>query len=508
MRGTTPERMKEKFKIKRWSLRVRIFLSMIFITLIASLLIAIVSIYQFKNEAKQYHQDRLERKENSIKEHINYILATTTYPLNTENLPLIFRERIHELANIHGTEINIFDLNGHLIKSSKAAFSIDTVSQNIPNGILRVIRSTAEKRYVDLKSEEGVKFRSSYSYIKDTKFKPLGILNLPYIEDDGYYEKELNNFLMRFMQVYSFMLLISVIIAYFLSSYITKSIKEVSDRIKETRLNEVNEKIDMGDSPQEISLLVHAYNDMVEDLDESAAKLAQKEREEAWREMAKQVAHEIKNPLTPMRLTVQSFQRKFDPTDPNIKEKLNEYSDTLIQQIDTMTSVASAFSSFASMPAQQNETLNVVKIVQLALEIFNENYITFHADEPRIVTRMDRTQLIRIITNLVKNATQAIDERESQPMVDVRVFREGNTAKITVRDNGKGISIENKNRIFEPKFTTKTSGMGLGLGIIKNIVENYHGTITFNSTPGTGTMFIVTLPIIEQQPLKTEQTNH
>lgn len=490
--------MKEKFKIKRWSLRVRIFLSMIFITLVASFLIATVSIYQFKKGAKEYHQDRLERKENSIKEHINYILATTTYPLNTENLPLIFRERIHELANIHGTEINIYNLEGKLLKSSKAAFSIDTVSQVILPSIIRVIRSTAEKRYVDLKSENGVKFRSSYSYIKDTKFKPLGIINLPYIEDDGYYERELNSFLVRFFQVYSFMLVISIIIAYFLSSYITKSIKEVSDRIKETRLNEVNEKIDMGDSPQEISLLVDAYNGLVEDLDESAAKLAQKEREEAWREMAKQVAHEIKNPLTPMRLTVQSFQRKFDPADPNIKSKLNEYSDTLIQQIDTMSSVASAFSSFASMPAQQNETLNVVKIVQLALEIFNENYITFNAAEPRIVTRMDRTQLIRIITNLVKNATQAIEDSAPAPLIEVRVYRKGDKAKITVRDNGKGISVENKNRIFEPKFTTKTSGMGLGLGIIKNIVENYHGTITFESTVTEGTTFTVTLPIIEQ----------
>jgi nitrogen fixation/metabolism regulation signal transduction histidine kinase len=291
------------------------------------------------------------------------------------------------------------------------------------------------------------------------------------------------------------MLLISGIIAYFLSSYITKSIKEVSDRIKETRLNEVNEKIDMGDSPQEISLLVDAYNNLVDDLDESATKLAQSEREQAWREMAKQVAHEIKNPLTPMRLTVQSFQRKFDPNDPNIKQKLDEYSKTLIQQIDTMSSVASAFSSFASMPAQQNETLNVVKIVQLALEIFNENYITFHSDEPYIITRMDRTQLIRIITNLVKNATQAFDENQHNPTVDVRVYREGDKAMIMVKDNGKGITIENKNRIFEPKFTTKTSGMGLGLGIIKNIVENYHGTITFESEPGNGTAFLVTLPI-------------
>ena len=502
--------MKEKLNIKRWSLRVRIFLSLIFITLIASLLIAVVSIYQFNREAKEYHQDRLERKENSVKEHINYILANTTYPLNTENLPLIFRERIHELANIHGLEINIYNLNGHLLKSSKAAFSVDTISQNIPSNILKVIRSTAEKRYVDLRSENGKKYRSSYSYIKDTKFKPLGILNLPHIEDDGYYEKELNNFLMRFTQVYSFMLLISIIIAYFLSSYITKSIKEVSDRIKETRLNEVNQKIDLGDSPQEISQLVHAYNDMVEDLDESAAKLAQKEREEAWREMAKQVAREIKNPLTPMRLTVQSFQRKFDPTAPNIREKLNEYSDTLIQQIDTMTSVASAFSSFASMPAQQNETLNVVKIVQLALEIFNENYITFHADEPRIVTRMDRTQLIRIITNLVKNATQAIPDDEPNPMVDVRIYREGDIAKIVVKDNGKGIGNEDRNRIFEPKFTTKSSGMGLGLGIIKNIVENYHGTITFTSQPGWGTVFLVTLPIITDAPeiVHNDETNH
>jgi two-component system nitrogen regulation sensor histidine kinase NtrY len=494
--------MKERFKIKRWSLRVRIFLSMIFITLIASILIATVSIYQFNKEAKDYHQDRLERKENSIKEHINYILSTTTYPMTTENLPLIFRERIHELANIHGLEINIYDLDGNLLKSSKAAFSVDTINQTIPKNILRVIRSTAEKRYVDLRQTEGGKrFRSSYSYLKDTKFKPLGILNLPYIEDDGYYEKERNNFLMRFMQVYSFMLLISVIIAYFLSSYITKSIKEVSDRIKETRLNETNEKIDMGDTPQEISLLVDAYNNLVDDLDESAALLAQSEREEAWREMAKQVAHEIKNPLTPMRLTVQSFQRKFDPSDPNIKQKLDEYSKTLIQQIDTMTSVASAFSNFASMPAQQNETLNVVKIVQLALEIFNEPYITYKSDEPYIVTRMDRTQLIRIITNLVKNAIQAIPEDEPAPMVEVRVYREGDLAKITVKDNGKGISVEDKNRIFEPKFTTKSSGMGLGLGIIKNIVENYNGTITFESEPGKGTEFQVVLPIINPDNL-------
>ena len=153
---------------------------------------------------------------------------------------------------------------------------------------------------------------------------------------------------------------------------------------------------------------------MVDKLEESATMLAQSEREQAWREMAKQVAHEIKNPLTPMRLTVQSFERKFNPEDPDLKQKLNDYSKTLIQQIDTMSSVASAFSNFASMPAQQNETLNVVEVVEFSLDIFNEDYLIFESDEEEIITKMDRTQLVRIITNLVKNAIQAIPEEQAK----------------------------------------------------------------------------------------------
>jgi nitrogen fixation/metabolism regulation signal transduction histidine kinase len=212
--------------------------------------------------------------------------------------------------------------------------------------------------------------------------------------------------------------------------------------------------------------------------------------------MAKQVAHEIKNPLTPMRLTVQSFQRKFDTEDPDLKQKLNDYSKTLIQQIDTMSSVSSAFSNFASMPAQQNETLNVVEVVEFSLEIFNEEYLHFESKEEEIVTIMDRTQLVRIITNLVKNAIQAIPEEREQKSILVTVKRWETMVNITVKDNGIGIEVENRDRIFEPKFTTKNSGMGLGLGIIKNIIENYKGTITFESQPGKGTTFIVSLPII------------
>ncbi|NMH25741.1 sensor histidine kinase [Flavobacterium solisilvae] len=467
---------------------------MIVLIVIASILMASISVIQFKNEAKEYHQERLDRKEFAIKEHINYVLSTTTYPLTPENLPLVFKDKIHELADIHNVEINIYSLEGKLVKSSKASFSVDKVAPPIPNYVLKLVQSSVDKRYVDIKSINGVKNRSSFSQIKDEKFKPLGILNIPYVEDDGFYEKELRQFLIRLSQVYSFMLIIAFALAYFLASYITKSLKTISDKINETSLNQKNEKIVIEANSREINSLINAYNQMVDKLEESASKLAQSEREQAWREMAKQVAHEIKNPLTPMRLTVQSFQRKFDANDPNLKQKLDDYTKTLIQQIDTMTSVASAFSNFASMPAQQNETLNVVEVVEFSLDIFNEDFIQFKSEKQEIIAVLDRTQLIRIITNLVKNAIQSIPEEQDLKVVLVSVNEKETMVEITVTDNGIGIEEINREKIFEPKFTTKNSGMGLGLGIIKNIIENYKGTITFETELGKGTTFTVSLP--------------
>jgi two-component system, NtrC family, nitrogen regulation sensor histidine kinase NtrY len=491
--------MMQLIKLKNLSLRTSIFLSMIVLILIASLLMASISIYQFKTKAKDYHQERLERKENAIKEHINYVLSTTTYPLTQGNLPLIFKDKIHELSDIHALQINIYSLKGKLLKSSKAIFSIDKPAPPIPSYVLKLLESASDKRYVDIKTIEDKKYRSSFSVIKDLKFKSLGILNLPYIEDDGFYDEELKNFLIRLGQVYTFMLVIAFALAYFLSSYVTKSLKAISDKITETRLNKKNEKIELSEGNQELSTLITAYNAMVDDLEESTDKLMQGEREQAWREMAKQVAHEIKNPLTPMRLTVQSFERRFDPKDPDVVNKMRDYSETLIQQIDTMSSVASAFSNFASMPAQQNETLNVVSVIELALEIFNEDYIGFQNSHDEIITKIDRAQLIRIITNLVKNGIQAIPEEQDFKSIIVGVKKVNEEVLITVKDNGMGIDDDKTARIFEPKFTTKTSGMGLGLSMIKNMVESYKGTISFETEKDKGTTFIVTLPLVNTE---------
>ncbi|QWX83771.1 GHKL domain-containing protein [Cellulophaga sp. HaHaR_3_176] len=466
---------------------------MILLVLLASVLIAGVTIYQYGEQAKDYHEDRLERKEEQIKENIRYTLQRTTYVATTENLHLIFKDEIYQIADVLNVNFNIYNLEGGLIKSSRPKFGNDSISMCLTPIVLNNLERSVDSRYLEEKATAGDKYQASYTYITDNRFKPIGILNLPYFEDNSFNNKELKEFLLRLGGVYIFMLLIAIWLAYFISKYITRSLQTISDKMNTTFLTKQNQKIIVGNPSEEIGKLINAYNAMIDELEISAVKLAKSEREQAWREMAKQVAHEIKNPLTPMRLTVQSFERKFDPEDPEVKNKLKEYSKTLIQQIDTMSSIAGAFSNFAEMPAQQNETLNVVKIVKLGLDIFNENYIHFIADEEEIIAKLDRTQLIRVLTNLVKNAIQAVPEVEF-PRILVTVSSEGNYVKIAVADNGIGIEDEFKEKIFEPKFTTKSSGMGLGLGMVKTIVETYNGSIDLTSQPGKGTVFTVKFP--------------
>lgn len=482
-------------RLLRFSLRTRIFLSMIMLVLLASILIGGITVYQYKQEAQEYHRERLERKEEAIREHIKFVIESTTYEVSEDNLYLILKERdkIHEISQVHNMPLNIYSLEGDLILKSNQSFFRDTTDLQLNPEILVKLNSSHKKRVLKHTTKNDKQFQSSYTYITNSKFKPLGILNIPYLEDDYFIMRDLQNFLIRLMEVYLFMLVIAILLAYFLSKYITRSLKTVTEKINQTRLDKRNQKIEIENVSEEIFTLVNAYNSMIDELEESAVKLATSEREQAWREMAKQVAHEIKNPLTPMRLSVQNFQRKFDPDDPQMTQKVTEFSNTLINQIDTMSSIASAFSNFAKMPAQQNETLNVPKIVKLALDIFNEEFILFSAEKEEILAKFDRTQLIRVVTNLVKNAIQAVGNVEN-PAILVAVTEEDGRACLTVSDNGSGISEENKVKIFEPKFTTKSSGMGLGLAMVKNIVESCDGSITFSSKLNKGTIFKVKFP--------------
>ena len=377
---------------------------MIVLVLLASILIGGITVLQYKKEAQDYHRERLERKEEAIREHIKFVVESTTYEIREETVYLILKQddKIHEISQVHNMPINVYSLDGDLILKSNQSFFPDTTDLRLNDKILEQLQSSSRKRVVEQTVKNDKRFQSSYTYITDNKFRPLAILNLPYLEDDYFITRDLRNFLVKLTEVYLFMLVLAILLAYFLSKYITRSLKTVSEKIHQTRLDKKNQKIEVGNVSEEIFTLVNAYNQMIDELEESAVKLATSEREQAWREMAKQVAHEIKNPLTPMRLSVQNFQRKFDPSDPLMQQKVDEFSDTLITQIDTMSSIASAFSNFAKMPAQQNETLNVPKIVKLALDIFNEDYILFSSEKEEIIAKFDRTQLIRVVTNLVK----------------------------------------------------------------------------------------------------------
>jgi signal transduction histidine kinase len=480
----------------KFSLRNRTFIAMIFLVVLASVLIALITIYQYNEQAEDYHNKRLERKEEAIKSAISYELNRDTIrSLGEKFLPNILDKKLNEISDIHNLDINIYDLKGKLLRSSHVRYINDTTNENLSKNILNLITSTPNHRLVLPKTSIiGEKFKSSYSYIIDAKFKPIGIIGVPYLQDNTFQDEELKEFLIRLLLVYLLILAIAIAMAYFLSKYITKSLEYVSNKMQQTALDRTNEKIILKDDSQEINNLVNSYNYMIDQLEDSAVKLAQIERKHAWREMAKQVAHEIKNPLTPMRLTVQSFERNFDPTDPDIKKKLHDYSESIIQQIDTMSSIASAFSNFAEMPTQKKEDLNVVEEVKKGLDIFHESFIYFHPEKKKIMAKLDKIQLTRIVTNLITNANHALKNQES-PKIDIRVFEIDNHVVIEVEDNGSGILEQDAPKIFEPKFTTKSSGMGLGLPMVKNIVEAYNGEISFTSEVNEGTIFKVSLPL-------------
>ena len=476
------------------SLRNRIFIAMTLLVFLATILIIGLTIYQYGEQTKDYNISRFGRKEESLKKEIAIQLnQRTNIPVNPQNLAVIFEKAIYEMAFVHNLEISIYDLKGKLLKTSVSLGDNDTFSKNLTANQVLELKENVDSRIFEIIESEKINIENSFTYVLDSKGDKIGILKLKFNQDNTAQESELSEFLARLIVVNFFIFLIAIMLAYFLSSYITRSIKNISDKMKRTRLNERNEKIVLNSAGAEIEILVDGYNHMIDELEESAVKLARSEREQAWREMAKQIAHEIKNPLTPMRLSVQSFERRFDQNDPKVKEKVKEYSDTLIQQIDVMSSIATAFSDFAKMPIQRKEKIEIVAVIKMALDIFNEDYIFYTPMEKELFANLDKTQLIRIVTNLIKNATQAIEGQEN-PRIDVKVSCQKDKIFIEVSDNGRGIKQEVEHLIFEPKFTTKTSGMGLGLPIIKSIIEAYEGSITFTSNEGKGTKFTVILP--------------
>ena len=474
------------------SLRFRIFLTMIALVVFASALIAGMTIYQYTEQSKDYHQDRLERKESQVERSILGVLAHE-HRQSDESLKEYLEKEIGMISYIQSINFNVYAVDGPLLATGMFDQELIPTPSHVPDEIIQQLK-VSKDRHVNESTMEGVTYLSSYRYIVDEENIPICILHLPYFQDNSFNDKELNEFLGRLTIVYVILLLIAIAIAYLFSSYITRSFKTISETLQRTDLDSSFEKIIAVNASPEMKVFIEAYNGMIDQLKGSAQKLAKSEREQAWREMAKQVAHEIKNPLTPMRLNLQLFEQQFDPKDPKAKETLKAHTQILLEQIDTLSYIASAFSDFAQMPAQQNDEIDVNKITGLALSLFSKSYINFIASKKQLLVKFDRTQLIRIITNLVKNAIQACEEVE-EPLIEVELSAFDHYFRLTIKDNGKGIDPAYIHKIFEPKFTTKSSGMGLGLGMVKSIVENYKGTINCESQLQQGSIFTIEIPI-------------
>ena len=483
-----------KFSFKRQiSIRFRIFIAMTSLLVIAFVGIAIVTIPQFKLQSSKYHEQRLERKKTQLLQSISYIFQESRNDINAIKLDSIFENKIFEIADVQNVDFSIYTLDGILLNTTL----IDSVRTTLNESVIIELQQSNGLSIINKTTIDNVQYRSSFSVVLDNRSNPIWILNLPYYDDDSLNTYELDSFIIVLGEVYLFLLIVAIIFSYLISVYITKSLSEIGKKIKKTRLDKTNTKIQIKARSKEVNILVESYNKMVEKLNQSVEELSKSNKEQAWREMAKQVAHEIKNPLTPMRLSVQSFQKNFDINDSNIDKKLDEFIKTLIQQIDTMSTIASAFSNFAEMPAQEGGKINIIEITRLALKIFKEKHITFDSEHRDLQVSIDRTQMIRIITNLIKNAIEACDKVQD-PLIEVSIELKNQNVLIYIKDNGVGISKDLQNKIFEPKFTTKTSGMGLGLGMVQNLVNSYAGEISFKSKIGQGTTFKILFPVFSK----------
>ncbi len=476
----------------KMSLRLRIFISMILLVFTATLLILGSTYYQYRTESEQYNTYRQDRKETQLTKQINYLVNKYDLAFNYDNWDN-YKIDFEEITKIHNVEYSIFTPGGKPLYYSYLPLEIISNNYSLDKDFSEMLISLEGGKITRENSTDVGKFQSSYTVLKDNFDNKYAILFFPYFQDVSFAENELNVFLTTLYQIYFIMLVVAIVLAYFISRYVTRSIETIRLKINQTGLLKKNEKILLKNATKEIDSLVNSYNKMIDDLEDSAEKLAKNEREQAWQEMARQVAHEIKNPLTPMRLTVQSFQRTSSLDSKEEKNKLNDFCDTLIEQIDTMSSVATSFSDFATLPKTQLEKSDIVDATKKVVEIFEQNNINFQSSKESIVIKLDKEQWIRVMTNLIKNSIQAIPSDREQN-INVEISDSTNSVKIVVSDNGLGVLEKNKEKIFEPKFTTKTDGMGLGLGIVKNIINSHRGKISYKSKQKKGTKFIISLP--------------
>jgi two-component system, NtrC family, nitrogen regulation sensor histidine kinase NtrY len=477
-------------------LRFRIQGSIISVVLISHLFVATGTIYYNIKEYGARHQTDLQEKIKSISEEIKDRLAYTN-AINPELQQWLYSE-LNKLSNVFRTDINIYDLSGELLATSRPEIFDKGVTSNRMNSkAFYELSERSQIKYFQPEEIGTLSYLSAYEPIINNRGDYLGYLNLPYFTREDDLKQGISTFIVAFINLYLILFLASVIIAVFLSNKITHPLSLIREKLRGIQLGKKNEHINYQ-AEDEIGALVREYNHKVDDLVESAELLARSERESAWREMAKQIAHEIKNPLTPMKLNIQYLQRAKEEGNEHYDDFFKRVTKNLIEQIDTLSGIATEFSNFAQIPKARNEEFNLLEVIQNVCSLFEPNQNLHFTLEmyglEEVLVFIDKEQFSRAFLNLVKNGIQSIPT-DQKGEIKITVETNQSVALIKVSDNGTGISQEAQENLFQPNFTTKTSGMGLGLSIVKNIVANFGGKIWYTTEIDEGTTFYVEIPL-------------
>lgn len=410
---------------------------------------------------------------------------------------IILEAYIKKLSNIFFTDINLYDRNGELlVTTSPKLFQSQLLEPYIHRNAYDVLLSGRSLTFIQEEKIGNYKFFSAYIPFRDNEDRIVAYINLPQISQIASQQQQREKYLSALMSMFIFLLIFSLLIALFIANIIIKPLNILSQSLSQLRLGETNIKIPIARN-DEIGLLIRKYNALIDKLDEAIQELKRKERDLAWKDMARQIAHEIKNPLTPIRLQIQFLNSSYLPNDPDWERKFKEFSALLIEQIDSLTQLADTFSDLGQITEGRQVKIILNEIIEEAANIILTEYtgdFIHHIPDRLANVKADRNQLLRVFINILKNASQAVQDQEYK-LIGIDYLFDSNFVIVRIHDNGKGMTEEDKKQIFTPYFTTKSFGTGLGLYISKNIIEALGGTISFESDATNGTAFYVKLPL-------------
>ncbi len=480
--------------IRNHSLSTQIRNSLVGLLVGSFLIVGVTGVIFIKARNDRQQQNFLEEKMQAIANEFSSYYKDYNMISATDRAEI--QEALLHLANIHSTDINFYSTSGDLVASSRPEiFQFRFVNEKMATNAFYQLIVQNRASFSQEESIGNLQFMSSYASVINSQNQILGYLNLPNFSNHEEFAQHFAGLIVGLLNLFVILLILSTILSVFVANKITAPLAVLQDKMKKVTVGTENEKIEI-DAPDELNGLLENYNTMIDQLGVSADKLAKAERESAWREMARQIAHEIKNPLTPMKLSIQLLNRSWDENDERFEKRLKSISKTMIEQIDTLAETATSFSDFAKLSKINLEPINISELLQNCVTLFGqEEHVTVLSEIPEetITVIADKEKTMRLFNNLVKNAIQAIPAGQDGSVL-ISLKSDGDSALIAVKDNGRGIDDDVKQHIFELHFTTKSTGSGFGLAICKNIVEGCKGEIWFETEVGVGTTFFVKLP--------------